>query len=138
VLTRERAYWEAKLIQIQAQNAYLERARLVADVETAKLTAYKTQAEAYTAQVNAITSQVLFANAKMAAVTTAVCVVFFSIWDAVGIANGIFFKGDNELLIGLEVFHEYPIEEAFFLTLLAYTGQIVMAAWTRYSKAGAK
>jgi lycopene cyclase domain-containing protein len=81
---------------------------------------------------------VFFANARMAAVTTAVCVVFFSIWDAAGIANGIFFKGDNKLLFGLEVFHEYPIEEAFFLTLLAYTGQIFMAAFTRYSKAGAK
>ena len=81
---------------------------------------------------------VFFSNAKLAAVTTAVCVVFFSIWDAVGIAGGIFFKGDNTLLVGLEVFHEYPIEEAFFLTLLAYTGQIVMAAWSRKSKASAK
>jgi lycopene cyclase domain-containing protein len=81
---------------------------------------------------------VFFANAKLAAATTAVCVVFFSIWDAVGIANGIFFKGDNQLLVGLEVFHEYPIEEAFFLTLLAYTGQIFIAAFPRYSKAGAK
>ena len=81
---------------------------------------------------------VFFANAKMAAVTTAVCVVFFSIWDAFGIAGGIFFKGDNQLLIGLEVFHEYPIEEAFFLTLLAYTGQIIMTALTRFSKAGSK
>ena len=81
---------------------------------------------------------VFFANAKMAALTTAVCVVFFSIWDAVGIANGIFFKGDNNLLIGLEVFHEYPIEEAFFLTLLAYTGQMVMVGWSRFSKASDK
>ena len=81
---------------------------------------------------------VFFANAKLAALTTAVCVVFFSIWDAFGIAGGIFFKGDNVLLVGLEVFHEYPIEEAFFLTLLAYTGQMVMAGWTRYSKAGSK
>jgi lycopene cyclase domain-containing protein len=70
--------------------------------------------------------------------TTAICVVFFSIWDAVGIFNGIFFKGDNELLIGFEVFYEYPLEEAFFLTLLAYTGQMVMTGWARYSKAGAK
>ena len=81
---------------------------------------------------------VFFANAKMAGFTTAICVIFFSIWDAVGIAGGIFFKGDNDLLVGLEVFHEYPIEEAFFLTLLAYTGQMVMAGWARYSKAGSK
>jgi lycopene cyclase domain-containing protein len=81
---------------------------------------------------------VFFANAKMAALTTAICVVFFSVWDAVGIFNGIFFKGQNELLIGVEVFYEYPLEEAFFLTLLAYTGQMVMAGWTRYSKTGSK
>jgi lycopene cyclase domain-containing protein len=81
---------------------------------------------------------VFFSNAKMATVTTAVCVVFFSIWDAVGIAGGVFFKGDSTLLVGLEVFHEYPVEEAFFLTLLAYTGQIVMAVWSRKSKVGAK
>lgn len=77
---------------------------------------------------------VFWANAKMAALTTAVCVVFFSVWDAVGIFNGIFFKGDNELLVGFEVFYEYPLEEAFFLTLLAYTGQMIMAASARMKK----
>ncbi len=77
---------------------------------------------------------VFWANAKMAALTTAICVVFFSVWDAVGIFNGIFFKGDNELLIGVEVFYEYPLEEAFFLTLLAYTGQMIMAASARIKK----
>jgi lycopene cyclase domain-containing protein len=81
---------------------------------------------------------VFFANAKMAALTTAICVVFFSVWDAFGIFNGIFFKGQNDLLVGFEVFYEYPLEEAFFLTLLAYTGQMVMAGWTRYTKAGSK
>lgn len=75
-----------------------------------------------------------FANARLATITTVAAVVFFSIWDAFGIANGIFFKGDNVLLIGLQVFHEYPIEEAFFLTLLAYCGQLAMAGWLRFSK----
>lgn len=64
-LSSEEAYWKARLIQIQTQNAYLDRARLVAEVETAKLTAYKTQAEAYRAQVEAITAQVVFANTKL-------------------------------------------------------------------------
>lgn len=64
-LNTEKSYWEARLIQIQTQNTYLERARLVADVETAKLTAYRAQAEAYAAQVNAITAQVTYANQKM-------------------------------------------------------------------------
>lgn len=64
-LQGNQAYWSAKLVQIQAQNAYLERARLIADVETAKLVAYKAQAEAYIAQVNAITAQTQYANGKM-------------------------------------------------------------------------
>ena len=65
LLSAEQSFWAAKLVQIQAQNAYLERARLVAEVETAKLTAYRAQAEAYAAQVNAITSQMVYANSKM-------------------------------------------------------------------------
>lgn len=77
---------------------------------------------------------VFFANARLASITTATAVVFFSIWDAFGIENGIFFKGDNSLLIGVELFHEYPLEELFFLTLLAYCGQVAMAGWVRYSK----
>ena len=75
-----------------------------------------------------------FADARLATITTVASVVFFSIWDAFGIANGIFFKGENNLLIGVQVFHEYPIEEAFFLTLLAYCGQLALAGWVRYSK----
>lgn len=65
VLQENQSYWQSKLLQIQAQNAYLERARLTADVETAKLVAYRAQAEAYIAQVNSITAQTQFANGKM-------------------------------------------------------------------------
>ena len=75
-----------------------------------------------------------FANTRLASVTTVILVVFFSIWDAFGIANGIFFKGENSLLIGVQLFHEYPLEELFFLTLLSYCGQLAMAGWLRYSK----
>lgn len=65
LLSGEQSYWAAKLVQIQAQNAYLERARLIAEVETAKLVAYRAQAEAYAAQVNAITAQSTYANSKL-------------------------------------------------------------------------
>lgn len=65
VLSNEQSYWQSKLLQIQAQNAYLERARLVAEVETAKLVAYRAQAEAYTAQVAALTAPTTYANGKM-------------------------------------------------------------------------
>lgn len=70
LMSQEQSFWAAKLVQLQAQNAYLERARLVAEVETAKLVAYKTQAETYRAQVEAITAQMTFANVKMQLVKT--------------------------------------------------------------------
>lgn len=81
---------------------------------------------------------VFFANARLASVTTALLVVFFSIWDAAGIANGIFFKGDSEVLVGFQFFHEYPLEELFFLTLFGYFGQVIWSIWQRYSKRGEK
>jgi hypothetical protein len=70
LLSNEQSYWQAKLVQIQAQNAYLERAKLVAEVETAKLMAYRAQAEAYTAQVASLTAQTAYANGKMQLVLT--------------------------------------------------------------------
>ena len=77
---------------------------------------------------------VFFANARLASFTTIFLVTFFSIWDAFGISNGIFFKGENSLLIGMQLFDEYPVEELFFLTLLSFCGQLAMAGWLRYSK----
>lgn len=70
LLTQDQVYWQTRLVQLQAQNAYLERAKLVADVETAKLIAYRTQAEAYAAQVAAITAQMTYANNKLQLVKT--------------------------------------------------------------------
>lgn len=65
LLSREQSYWSSKLVQIQAQNAFLERARLVAEIETAKLAMFRAQADAYAAQVNAVTAQLGYANGKM-------------------------------------------------------------------------
>jgi hypothetical protein len=74
LLTSPQAYWQAKLVQIQTQNAWLERARLSAEIETMKLVAFKAQADAYTSQVNARTAprtaQATYANAKMALVAS--------------------------------------------------------------------
>ena len=65
LLTRNQSFWASKLVQIQAQNAYLERARLTAEIETAKLMAYTAQAQAYTAQVGGLTAQSTYANSKL-------------------------------------------------------------------------
>lgn len=70
LLNQDQTYWATRLIQLQAQNTYLERAKLVAEVETAKLLAFRTQAEAYAAQVAALTAQMTYANSKMLLVKT--------------------------------------------------------------------
>lgn len=62
----------------------------------------------------------LFADARRTVLVLALSVVFFLSWDITGIANGVFFKGDSELLIGWDIATEIPIEEVLFLTLLSH------------------
>ena len=52
--------------------------------------------------------------------------VVFVIWDIAGIALGIFFRGNNSLLTGIQLFPEFPIEEIFFLALLCYSTLIAL------------
>lgn len=47
-------------------------------------------------------------------------VTVFLIWDIVGIALGIFFRGPAPHLSGLLLGPELPLEELFFLILLSY------------------
>jgi lycopene cyclase domain-containing protein len=51
----------------------------------------------------------------------------FLVWDIAGIASGIFFRGQNTLLTGIQVFPEFPIEELFFLAVLCYSTLIVFS-----------
>lgn len=59
--------------------------------------------------------------------TVFIAVGFFLVWDVVGIANGIFFRGDSPNLSGLLIGPELPIEEVFFLILLSYNTLIFYA-----------
>lgn len=54
-----------------------------------------------------------------------IAVVVFLIWDIVGIALGIFFRGSTPLLSGLLLGPELPLEELFFLILLSYNTLLV-------------
>jgi lycopene cyclase domain-containing protein len=56
-----------------------------------------------------------------AAGVMAIGIAFFLIWDMVGVGLGIFFRGANPFLTGLQVAPEVPVEELFFLALLCYT-----------------
>jgi lycopene cyclase domain-containing protein len=62
-----------------------------------------------------------------AAVTLLVGVVFFLIWDVVGIDLGIFFRGETSFMTGVLVATELPLEEVFFLTLLCYLTMNLLA-----------
>jgi lycopene cyclase domain-containing protein len=56
---------------------------------------------------------------------------FFLAWDAVGIATGVFVKGDSLLLLGIDLAPQLPIEEPFFLAFLCYLGLVTWAAALR-------
>lgn len=57
---------------------------------------------------------------------------FFLVWDLAGINAGIFFEGAKNLLCGINLAPELPLEEVFFLLLLCHTSLIVFAAISRW------
>ena len=67
---------------------------------------------------------------------TILAVAIFFIWDNLGIANGIFFKGVNNLLLGIDISEQMPVEEPVFLFLLVYCGQLAMAGFERLRELG--
>ncbi|MFE1644725.1 lycopene cyclase domain-containing protein [Microbacterium sp. P01] len=56
---------------------------------------------------------------------------FFLVWDAVGIATGVFVKGGSPLLVGIDLAPQLPIEEPFFLAFLCYLAIVVWAGVQR-------
>jgi lycopene cyclase domain-containing protein len=73
----------------------------------------------------------LFADARRTVLVVVLAVAFFLAWDINGVSNGVFFKGDSNLLVGWDVATEVPIEEVFFLTLLAHLALIAFRFWDR-------
>ena len=64
-------------------------------------------------------------DAKRSLLSMLPAFILFLLWDIAGIASGIFFRGENTLLTGIQIFPEFPIEELFFLALLCYSTLIV-------------
>ena len=73
----------------------------------------------------------LFVDARRTVLVVALAVVFFLAWDLNGVANGVFFKGDSDLLVGWDIATEVPIEEVFFLILLSHLALIAFRLWDR-------
>ncbi|MFN3865134.1 MAG: lycopene cyclase domain-containing protein [Demequina sp.] len=73
----------------------------------------------------------LFSDARRTVLTLASAVVFFLLWDLVGVGLGIFFRGDAPYMTGLLVAPEVPVEEVVFLTLLTYQTLLLWRAFSR-------
>lgn len=67
-------------------------------------------------------------------VSVSIAVVVFLIWDIIGIAQGIFFRGNTTFLSGLLLGPELPIEELFFLILLSYNTLLAYQFFARRGK----
>lgn len=76
-------------------------------------------------------------DAVAATVVTVAGLAFFLVWDAFGIAQGIFFRGDAAIATGIVLAPEMPIEEPVFLlflvicTMIVYTGAVRILARLR-------
>jgi lycopene cyclase domain-containing protein len=76
-----------------------------------------------------------FASSPRAAgLSIAIAVALFLVWDLIGIALGIFFRGDTANLSGLLLAPELPLEELFFLILLSYNALLVYLGFARWLK----
>ena len=73
----------------------------------------------------------LFVSPLATVISVGAAVVVFLIWDIVGIAHGIFFRGSAPHLSGVLLGTELPLEELFFLILLSYNTLIVYQIFAR-------
>lgn len=63
-----------------------------------------------------------------------IAVAFFLVWDLVGIAEGVFFRGSGPWMTGVLLAPELPLEEVFFLILLSYSTLIAYLLAGHYLK----
>lgn len=69
---------------------------------------------------------------RRAVIAVAIGTAFFLAWDAVGIATGVFVRGDSPLLLGWDLAPHLPVEEPVFLAFLSYLALVLHAAGTRW------
>ncbi|MFJ6679128.1 lycopene cyclase domain-containing protein [Microbacterium sp. NPDC091382] len=56
---------------------------------------------------------------------------FLLVWDLVGIASGVFVRGDSPLLVGIDLAPHLPLEEPVFLAFLSHLALVTYAVVTR-------
>lgn len=73
-----------------------------------------------------------FYDARRTWLVLLVGLAVFALWDAAGIALGIFFSGHSPYMSGIYLAPEFPIEELFFLLFLCYFTLIIYRLARRY------
>ena len=68
---------------------------------------------------------------RRTASAVAIGTLFFLAWDVVGIATGVFVKGDSPLFIGVDLAPQLPLEEPVFLAFLSYLALVVWSGALR-------
>ncbi len=76
----------------------------------------------------------LFDRPGRAAAAVAIGTAFFLVWDATGIALGVFVLGTGGALLGVEIAPEMPLEEPVFLVFLSYLALVLFCGWQRFSR----
>lgn len=70
-------------------------------------------------------------DAVRALIVLAIGVAFFLLWDAAGIAFGIFFRADGPFSTGILLAPELPLEEPVFLLFLCELSMVLVCGAQR-------
>ena len=65
-------------------------------------------------------------GARRATIVGVIALVFFVVWDLVGIALGIFSRGATQISTGILIAPQFPLEEVFFLSFLCYLAMVLV------------
>lgn len=78
----------------------------------------------------------LFRWPNRAVVVLAVGFVFFLVWDLVAIRLEVYSRGESPAMTGIEVDHELPLEELFFIVFLCYVTGVLHGLFARLLERG--
>jgi len=73
----------------------------------------------------------LFARPARALVVLAVGIVLFLVWDLLAIGLELYRRGESEVMTGIELAPELPLEELFFIAFLSYITMVFHALFLR-------
>jgi lycopene cyclase domain-containing protein len=68
-------------------------------------------------------------DARRGALVGAIGLAFFVTWDLVGIALGIFSRGETQISTGILIAPQFPLEELFFLAFLCYLAMVMVVGF---------